>query len=108
MDHIYISISFVASFLIVVCWNCIIFHYLFVSHDFLSESAAKHKESIYFRTTCVLSTSSPSTSTATAAVLDLEKLRLPSFEAHSNAVVENRRWTFTGATGPPSGVSLFV
>ncbi|PPS14119.1 hypothetical protein GOBAR_AA06452 [Gossypium barbadense] len=66
---------------------------------------AKHKESICFRSQCVLSTTS-STSTATTAVLDVEKLRLPSFEAHSNSVVTDRPWTYTGATGPPSEASF--
>ncbi|XVE62403.1 hypothetical protein DITRI_Ditri06bG0115600 [Diplodiscus trichospermus] len=63
---------------------------------------AKHKESIYFRAHCVLSTTSPSTSTATTTVLDVEKLRLPTFEAHPNSVVADRPWTYIGATGPPS------
>ncbi|OMP03365.1 RNA polymerase sigma-70 [Corchorus capsularis] len=66
---------------------------------------SKHKESICFRTQCVLSTSSPSTSTATTAVLDLEKLRLPSFEAQPNSVVADRPW-YRGATGPPSEASF--
>ncbi|KAG4177269.1 hypothetical protein ERO13_A11G301900v2 [Gossypium hirsutum] len=66
---------------------------------------SKHKESICFRSQCVLSTTS-STSTATTAVLDVEKLRLPSFEAHSNSVVTDRPWTYTGATGPPSEASF--
>ncbi|XWS58630.1 hypothetical protein CRYUN_Cryun08bG0051300 [Craigia yunnanensis] len=67
---------------------------------------SKHKESICFRTQCVLSTTSPSTLAATTAVLDVEKLRLPSFEAHSNSVVADRRWTYIGATGLPSETSF--
>ncbi|GMI79576.1 RNApolymerase sigma subunit 2, SIGMA FACTOR 1, SIGMA FACTOR 2, SIGMA FACTOR B [Hibiscus trionum] len=66
---------------------------------------SKHKESICFRAQCVVSTTS-STSTATTTVLDVQKLRLPSFEAHSNSVVTDRPWTYTGATGPPSEASF--
>ncbi|KAK6289197.1 hypothetical protein POUND7_000738 [Theobroma cacao] len=67
---------------------------------------SKHKEHICFRTQCVLSTTSSSTSTTATAVLDVEKLRLPSFEAHPNSVAVDRPWTYIGATGPPSEVSL--
>ncbi|KAK6243636.1 hypothetical protein QUC31_010045 [Theobroma cacao] len=67
---------------------------------------SKHKEHICFRTQCVLSTTSSSTSTMATAVLDVEKLRLPSFEAHPNSVAVDRPWTYIGATGPPSEVSL--
>ncbi|GMI65644.1 RNApolymerase sigma subunit 2, SIGMA FACTOR 1, SIGMA FACTOR 2, SIGMA FACTOR B [Hibiscus trionum] len=66
---------------------------------------SKHKESICFRAQCVASTTS-STSTATTAVLDVQKLRLPSFEPHSNSVVTDRPWTYTGSTGPPSEASF--
>ncbi|KAK6232672.1 hypothetical protein SCA6_002745 [Theobroma cacao] len=55
---------------------------------------------------CVLSTTSSSTSTTATAVLDVEKLRLPSFEAHPNSVAVDRPWTYIGATGPPSEASL--
>ncbi|KAL4351777.1 hypothetical protein GQ457_06G024120 [Hibiscus cannabinus] len=64
---------------------------------------SKHKESICFRAQCVVSTTS---STATTTVLDVQKLRLPSFEADSNSVVTDRPWTYTGATGPPSEASF--
>ncbi|XP_021283422.1 RNA polymerase sigma factor sigB [Herrania umbratica] len=67
---------------------------------------SKHKEHICFRTQCVLSTTSSSTSAMTTAVLDVEKLRLPSFEAHPNSVAADRPWTYIGATGPPSEASL--
>ncbi|KAE8725215.1 RNA polymerase sigma factor sigB [Hibiscus syriacus] len=66
---------------------------------------SKHKESAGFRAQCIVSTTS-STSTATTTVLDVQKLRLPSFEAHSNSVVTDRPWTYTGATGPPSEASF--
>lgn len=39
-------------------------------------------------------------------VLDVEKLRLPSLEAHSNAVAANRQWTYFGAVGPSTEVRL--
>lgn len=64
-------------------------------------SAAKHKDAIYFRPHCILSTES----TSTTAVLDVEKLRLPSFETHSNSVPADRPLTYVGATGPPTEVS---
>ncbi|XVE90317.1 hypothetical protein DITRI_Ditri20bG0067800 [Diplodiscus trichospermus] len=63
---------------------------------------SKHKESICLRTQCVLSTTTPSTST----VLDVEKLRLPCFQAHPRSVVADRPWTYTGSTGPPSEASF--
>ncbi|XP_011004934.1 PREDICTED: RNA polymerase sigma factor sigB-like [Populus euphratica] len=44
---------------------------------------------------CVLSSASPST-----AVLDLEKLRLPSLEPHSDSISANRPWTYIGGIGP--------
>ncbi|XP_038992626.1 RNA polymerase sigma factor sigB-like isoform X2 [Hibiscus syriacus] len=62
----------------------------------------RHKEPICFRPQCVLSTTSLSTLTATTAMLDIEKLRLPIFEAHSNTVVADREQTYIEATGPPS------
>ncbi|XWS57941.1 hypothetical protein CRYUN_Cryun09bG0216200 [Craigia yunnanensis] len=65
---------------------------------------SKHKESICFWTQCVLSTTSPPT--VTTAVLDVERLRLPSFEAHLNSVVADRPWTYIRATGPPSEASF--
>lgn len=76
------------------------------NHQHHSPHPSKSKEPICFRTHCVLSTTSPSTSTATTTVLDVEKLRLPSLEAHSNAVAANRQWTYFGAVGPPTEESL--
>ncbi|KAJ0013692.1 hypothetical protein Pint_20830 [Pistacia integerrima] len=61
---------------------------------------SKNKETICFRTQCILSTTSPPT-TATATVLD-EKLRLSSLETHSNSFAANRPWTYIGAVGPPT------
>ncbi|KAL6981546.1 hypothetical protein U1Q18_023173 [Sarracenia purpurea var. burkii] len=62
---------------------------------------SKSREPIYFRTQCVLSTTSPPTSTATTTVLDMEKLQLLSLEAHSNPAAADRRWTYIGTIGPP-------
>ncbi|XP_031276175.1 RNA polymerase sigma factor sigB [Pistacia vera] len=61
---------------------------------------SKNKETICFRTQCILSTTSPPT-TATTTVLD-EKLRLSSLETHSNSFAANRPWTYIGAVGPPT------
>ncbi|KAH1105771.1 hypothetical protein J1N35_009539 [Gossypium stocksii] len=63
---------------------------------------SRHKESICFRAHCVLSTTSPSASTRTTSVLDVEKLRLPFFEAQPNSIVADRERTYIGGTGPPS------
>ncbi|XP_015577773.1 RNA polymerase sigma factor sigB isoform X2 [Ricinus communis] len=60
--------------------------------------STKSREPIYYRAQCILSTTSPSTSTA---VLDLEKLRLPSFEAPSDSIAPNSPWTYVRAIGPP-------
>lgn len=62
----------------------------------------KSREPIYFRVQCMLSTTSPPTSASTTTVLDIEKLRLPSLEDHSNSVAAHRPWTYIGATGPPT------
>ncbi|KHG04366.1 RNA polymerase sigma factor rpoD [Gossypium arboreum] len=67
-----------------------------------SQDIARHKESICFRAHCVLSTTSPSASTRTTSVLDVEKLRLPFFEAQPNSIVAERERTYIGGTGPPS------
>ncbi|XP_050225478.1 RNA polymerase sigma factor sigB isoform X2 [Mercurialis annua] len=58
----------------------------------------KSREPVCYRTQCILSTSSPSTSTA---VLDLQQLRLPSFEAHPDSGGSKIPWTYIGAVGPP-------
>ncbi|XP_065853347.1 RNA polymerase sigma factor sigB [Euphorbia lathyris] len=64
----------------------------------LPQSQAKSRDPVYFRAQCILSTTSPSTSTT---VLDLERLRLPSFEAHSDSVTAKSPWTYVGAIDPP-------
>ncbi|WCJ27682.1 RNA polymerase sigma factor sigB [Euphorbia peplus] len=63
-----------------------------------SLSQPKCRDPVYFRAQCILSTTSPSTSTT---VLDLERLRFPSFEAHSDSVTAKSPWTYVGAIGPP-------
>ncbi|XP_052171424.1 RNA polymerase sigma factor sigB [Diospyros lotus] len=63
---------------------------------------SKNSQSVYFRTQCILSTTSAPTSTATTTVLDMEKLRIMSMEAHSNQATADRPWTYIGAFGPPT------
>ncbi|CAL5398330.1 unnamed protein product [Camellia sinensis] len=71
---------------------------------------SKSREPISLRTQCILSTTSAPSSTTTTTVLDLEKLRLMSLEAHSNPAAADRPWTYIGAIGLPTeanfGVSL--
>lgn len=62
----------------------------------------KTREPVCFRVQCVLSTTSPSTSTGTTTVLNMEKLRLPSLETNSDSFTANRPWTYMGAIGPPT------
>lgn len=69
--------------------------------------AAKNREPVCLRTQCILSTTSPSTSTSTA-VLDLEKLRLPSLDAHSDSVAAHKPWTYVGAIGSPKEVNFVL
>ncbi|XP_030475062.2 RNA polymerase sigma factor sigB isoform X2 [Syzygium oleosum] len=70
--------------------------------------AQKNREPTYFRAQCLLSTTSPSmlSSAATAVILDMEKLRLPSLEVLTDSPTSNRPWTFTGAVGPTTEVNL--
>lgn len=58
---------------------------------------SKHKEHLCFKTQCILSTASSSLSTA---VCDVEKLRLPPLDVHSNsgAAAANRPWTYIDGT----------
>ncbi|KAG5556485.1 hypothetical protein RHGRI_006928 [Rhododendron griersonianum] len=56
---------------------------------------------IYFRMPCILSQTSPHTSTATT-VLDMEKLQLTSLEAHSNLAAADIPCTCVGAIGSPT------
>nr|QKY65011.1 plastidic RNA polymerase sigma-subunit 2 [Passiflora tenuiloba] len=63
-------------------------------------SFSKYRELIWSQTQCSLSTTSPST-LALTAVVDLEKLRLPSIESLSHSVAENRSWMYTGTIESP-------
>ncbi|KAK8565013.1 hypothetical protein V6N13_020142 [Hibiscus sabdariffa] len=63
---------------------------------------SRRKEPLCFQAQCVLSTASLSTLTSTTSMLDVEKLRLPIFEAHPNSVVADREQTYIEATGSPS------
>jgi hypothetical protein len=72
------------------------------------ECAAKIREPVCFRVQCVLSTTSPSTSTGTTSVLNMEKLRLPSLETNSDSFTANRPWTYMGAIGPPTVVRIVI
>ncbi|GLT36469.1 hypothetical protein SLA2020_108440 [Shorea laevis] len=73
-------------------------------HSATHTNLSKYKEHLCFRTQCILSTASSSRSST--AVIDVEKLRLPSLEAHSNSVTADRPWTYIGGTGPPTEASL--
>nr|AKC88654.1 sigma factor [Erodium trifolium] len=59
---------------------------------------------IHFQARCVLSTMSAPTSTAT--VLEAEKLKIPSLEAHSNSVSAKSPWTHIEAIGPSIEANL--
>ncbi|XP_062156881.1 RNA polymerase sigma factor sigB isoform X1 [Alnus glutinosa] len=63
---------------------------------------SKTREPVCFGVQCVLSATSPSTSTGTTTVLNMEKLRLPSLETNSDSFTANRPWTYMGAIGPPT------
>ncbi|XP_059651761.1 RNA polymerase sigma factor sigB [Cornus florida] len=72
------------------------------THHQATTQLPKNREPVYFRTQCILSTTSPPLPTVTSTVLDMEKLKLPYLEAHSNPVTANRPWMYIGATGPPT------
>ncbi|XP_068634996.1 RNA polymerase sigma factor sigB-like [Aristolochia californica] len=65
--------------------------YFRASHHHTSNS--KPREVLFFRVQCL--------SSATTAVLDSEKLHIPSLEAHSTSVAVVRPLTYVGAIGPP-------
>lgn len=74
---------------LVLCFNFIFF-------------AAKSRALICFQTQCSVSMVSPPASTSATTVLDLEKLRLLSLEAHANSAHTERPWVYNGALGPPA------
>ncbi|KAM7273224.1 hypothetical protein ACFE04_027888 [Oxalis oulophora] len=55
----------------------------------------RNRRSTYFRPHCILSTTS-------TTVLDIEKLRLPSLEAHTNNVSTDRGWGYLGTAVLPT------
>ncbi|XP_022565978.1 RNA polymerase sigma factor sigB-like isoform X1 [Brassica napus] len=62
-----------------------------------SHSVSKHnKGSVFFQPQCAVSTSPP----LLTSVLDVAKIRLPSFDTDSNPRVSDRQWTYTGTIGP--------
>ncbi|KAF8110329.1 hypothetical protein N665_0085s0057 [Sinapis alba] len=65
-----------------------------------SYSLSKHNKggSVFFQPQCAVSTSPP----LLTSVLDVAKLRLPSFDTDSNPRVSDRQWTYTGTTIGPS------
>ncbi|KAL6223499.1 hypothetical protein ACLB2K_006885 [Fragaria x ananassa] len=63
---------------------------------------AKARYPISFRAQYMLSTTSHSTSTPTATLLDMEELSLPSLTVNSDSLIVNRPWTYTGAIAPPT------
>ncbi|CAH8357831.1 unnamed protein product [Eruca vesicaria subsp. sativa] len=65
----------------------------FSIHFKTSHSVSKqNKGSVFFQPQCAVSTSPP----LLTSVLDVTKLRLPSFDTDSNSLVSDRQWTCTG------------
>ncbi|CAN4125155.1 unnamed protein product [Withania somnifera] len=62
------------------------------THQHSAPQLLKGRDPFQFRTQCVLSTTSASTSKVAATVLDIEKLQLPSIEVLSNSVAADRSW----------------
>ncbi|XAR63363.1 hypothetical protein NMG60_11023273 [Bertholletia excelsa] len=81
------------------------FSFHFKTHLPPTTQLSKGREPIHFRTQCILSTTSPPTSTTKTTVLDLEKLQFLSLEARSNpaaADLVDRPWVYIDATTPPA------
>nr|AKC88656.1 sigma factor [Geranium incanum] len=72
--------------------------------NFRAPPPTKVRGPIHFQARCVLSTISAPTSTAT--VLDAEKLKISSIEAHSNSVSAKSPWTHIEAISPPTEANL--
>ncbi|KAL0694647.1 hypothetical protein Bca4012_061827 [Brassica carinata] len=69
----------------------------FSIHFRTSYSVSKHsKGSVFFQPQCAVSTSTPSLT----SMLDVAKLRLPSFDTDSDSRISDRPWTYTRTTGP--------
>lgn len=79
----------------------------FRAHQHTSTHFLKNRELIHFQLQCVLSTtSSPPAPTAKTTLLDIDKLRLHSLEAHSNSVPAFRPLTYIGTVGPSAEAKL--
>ncbi|KAL6228427.1 hypothetical protein ACLB2K_002377 [Fragaria x ananassa] len=63
---------------------------------------AKARYPISFCAQYMSSSTSHSTSTPTATLLDMEEFSLPSLTVNSDSLIVNRPWTYTGAIGPPT------
>uniref|UniRef100_A0A1J3ESH0 RNA polymerase sigma factor n=1 Tax=Noccaea caerulescens TaxID=107243 RepID=A0A1J3ESH0_NOCCA len=69
----------------------------FSIHFRTSHSVSKHnKGSVFFQPQCAVSTSTA----LSTSVLDVAKLRLPSFNTDSDSRISDRQWTYTGTIGP--------
>ncbi|XP_010278441.1 PREDICTED: RNA polymerase sigma factor sigB-like [Nelumbo nucifera] len=68
-------------------------------HHYSNNSQLKARDLLCFRTQCILSTT---TATMTTTVVDDEKLRMPSLEAHLISVPADRPLTYIGAIDPPT------
>ncbi|CAA7053323.1 unnamed protein product [Microthlaspi erraticum] len=69
----------------------------FSIHFRTSHSVSKHnKGPVFFQPQCAVSTST----TLSTTVLDVAKLRLPSFNTDSDSRISDRQWTYTGTIGP--------
>ncbi|KAK4270031.1 hypothetical protein QN277_023119 [Acacia crassicarpa] len=78
------------------------------SHSHSHSHLAKNRETLCFQAHCLLSATSPSTSSSngSTAVLSLEKLALATLDGNSDSVTTNRPWTYIGTTGPPTEASF--
>ncbi|MCL7050161.1 hypothetical protein MKW94_013283, partial [Papaver nudicaule] len=56
----------------------------------------KTRQPICIRAQCVLTT------TTASAVVDMEKLQLPSLEAHLRSLAMDRSMAYVGSVGPPT------
>ena len=112
-DHIAVGFQGFVSYPWVFLYaRCIIlcddlFH-IFWPFDYCFKYAAKARYPIRFRAQYMLSTTSHSTSTPTATLLDMEELSLPSLTVNSDSLIVNRPWTYTGAIAPPTEVRAVI
>ncbi|MCE5167071.1 hypothetical protein HAX54_035664 [Datura stramonium] len=83
-----------------------IFALSFKTHQHSAPHLLKGRDPCQLRTQCVLSTTSPSTSTVTTTVLDIEKLQLPSITVLSNSVAADRSWNPPSETATTTVVDI--